>query len=44
MLSDNGGEVHLDKLDDAEVTLYAVKGINTGDGPEFDIDNFFSTG
>ena len=41
---DDGGEVHLDKLDETEVTLYAVKGINTGEGPEFDIDNFFSTG
>ena len=40
---DDGGEVNLNKLDDTEVTLYAVKGINTGDGQEFDIDNFFST-
>lgn len=40
---DDCGEVNLNKLEDTEVTVYAVKGINMGDGPEFDIDNFFST-
>ena len=42
--SDHGGDIEMEKLEDKQVTLYAVKGIDTGTGPQWDIDNWFSTG
>lgn len=42
--SDHGGDIEMEKLEDKQVTLYTVKGIDTGAGQDWDIDNWFSAG
>ena len=42
--SDHGGDIEMEKLEDRQVTLYTVKGIDTGAGQDWDIDNWFSAG